>query len=68
MLVLSRKSNESIIIGDQVKVTIVKVQGNKVRIAIEAPEDVRVLRHELAHWHEASFDEIDASARPCAAC
>ena len=47
MLVLSRKQNERIRVGDSVVVTIVRVSGDKVRIGIEAPADVRVLRDEL---------------------
>ena len=49
MLVLSRKQNERIRVGDSVVVTIVRVSGDKVRIGIEAPADVRVLRDELDH-------------------
>jgi carbon storage regulator len=47
MLVLSRKQNERIRVGDSVVVTIVRVSGDKVRIGIEAPAHVRVLRDEL---------------------
>ncbi len=47
MLVLSRKQNERIRVGDSVVVTIVRVSGDKVRIGIEAPPHVRVLRDEL---------------------
>lgn len=47
MLVLSRKQNERILIGDSVVVTVVRVSGDKVRIGIEAPANVRVLRDEL---------------------
>lgn len=47
MLVLSRKQNERIRVGDSVVVTIVRVSGDKVRIGIEAPPNVRVLREEL---------------------
>ncbi len=47
MLVLSRKINEEIVIGDNIKVTVLKLKGNTVRIGIEAPNDVRVLRAEL---------------------
>lgn len=47
MLVLSRKQNERIRVGDSVVVTIVRVSGDKVRIGIEAPPEVRVLRDEL---------------------
>ena len=47
MLVLSRKQNERIRVGESVVVTVVRVSGDKVRIGIEAPADVRVLRDEL---------------------
>jgi carbon storage regulator len=47
MLVLSRKQQEQIKIGDQITVTIVRVKGNTVRVGIEAPRDVRVVRSEL---------------------
>jgi carbon storage regulator len=47
MLVLSRTRDESIIIGDNVVVTIVDVRGDKVKLGIEAPQDVSVHRREV---------------------
>lgn len=47
MLVLTRKPGESLRIGDQIRVVIVASQAGKVRVGIEAPEDVLVLREEL---------------------
>jgi carbon storage regulator len=47
MLVLSRKPGQKIHIGDNITVTIVEIQGNRVRLALEAPNDVRILRAEL---------------------
>ena len=47
MLVLSRQRDESIIIGDNVVVTIVDIRGDKVRIGIQAPEEVPVHRQEV---------------------
>ena len=47
MLVLSRQSDETIIIGDNIRVTIVEVRGDKVRIGIDAPRDVAVNRQEI---------------------
>lgn len=47
MLVLARRRNEGIVIGEGITVTIVEVRGNQVRLGIEAPKDVRVLREEL---------------------
>ena len=47
MLVLSRKQQQQIKIGDAITVTIVRVKGNTVRVGIEAPRDLRVIRAEL---------------------
>jgi len=47
MLVLSRKQTERIRLGDSITVTVVRVSGDKVRLGIEAPPDVLVLRDEL---------------------
>ena len=47
MLVLSRKESQRIRLGDSIVVTIVKISGDKVRVGIEAPTDVLVLRDEL---------------------
>ena len=47
MLVLSRKQGQQIFVGSSVVVTIVRVSGDKVRIGIEAPDEMRVLRGEL---------------------
>lgn len=47
MLVLSRKKNESIIIDDQIVITVVEIRGDKVRLGIEAPRDVPIHRSEI---------------------
>lgn len=47
MLVLTRKANQSIKIGDEIEVSILSVSGDKVRIGIEAPHDVSVFRKEV---------------------
>jgi len=52
MLVLSRKVREKIKLGDSITLTIVKVSGDKVRLGIEAPADVKVLRDELERYPE----------------
>jgi carbon storage regulator len=48
MLVLSRKLGEKIVIGDNIIVTVVKIDRNQIRIGIEAPHDVPVYREEIA--------------------
>lgn len=57
MLVLSRKENERIRLGDSIVLTIVRVSGDKVRLGIQAPPDVLVLRDELE-----TFDKPEAAA------
>ena len=47
MLVLTRRSNQSIMIGDDVEVTVLGVSGEKVRLGITAPEEVAVFREEV---------------------
>jgi carbon storage regulator len=47
VLVLTRKSNQSIMIGDQIEVSVLAVMGEKVRIGIEAPRSVPVFRKEV---------------------
>jgi carbon storage regulator len=58
MLVLSRRQSERVRLGDAIVVTIIRVSGDKVRLGIEAPPDVLVLRDELKpNEDEASRDE-----------
>ena len=53
MLVLSRKVGERILIGDQISVTVVRINANSVRIGIDAPPAMAVIRDELAQRMEA---------------
>ncbi|GCD09026.1 carbon storage regulator CsrA [Clostridium tagluense] len=47
MLVISRKKGESLLIGDDVEITIVKIESGSVKIAISAPKEIGILRSEL---------------------
>jgi carbon storage regulator len=47
MLVLSRKSGERIVIGENIEIKVVDIRGNQVRLAIEAPRDVSIHRQEI---------------------
>ena len=60
MLVLSRKIGERIVIDDHIQVTVVGIQGDKVRLGVTAPPDVRVDRQEV-HQRRAEF-ATDAQA------
>jgi carbon storage regulator len=61
MLVLTRKSNQSIMIGDDIEVSVLAVMGEKVRIGIAAPRDVPVFRKEV--YLEIKLDEADGDQR-----
>ena len=47
MLVLTRKSNQSIMIGDDIEVSVLSIMGEKVRIGIQAPQEIPVFRKEI---------------------
>ena len=61
MLVLSRKESQRIRLGESIVVTIVKISGDKVRIGIEAPSNVLVLRDELEAREPAIVGETAAN-------
>jgi carbon storage regulator len=65
MLVLTRKSNQSIMIGDDIEVSVLAIMGEKVRIGIQAPRDVPVFRREvyLEIQQERSDEEETTDAR-----
>jgi len=47
MLVLTRKKNQSIVLNDNIELTVIEIQGDQVRIGINAPKDVKVFRKEV---------------------
>lgn len=58
MLVLSRKESERITLGDSIVLTIVKISGDRVRLGIEAPPDLVILRTELESTRVESTDSV----------
>jgi carbon storage regulator CsrA len=64
MLVLTRKVQQQIQIGDQITITVVRVHGQQVRIGISAPNDVRIMRRELT---EKPVADAPAASSPVAA-
>ena len=65
MLVLSRKEGESFDFNGQIRVTIVKIDGNRVRVGIHAPDSVQVLRRELGEWAEFSSEQRPVRDSTC---
>ena len=59
MLILSRKTNEKIMIGDDISISIIEIRGDQVRIGVDAPKTVKVFRQEV-------FDAIKAENRAAA--
>ena len=52
MLVISRKAGEGIIIGEGIKITVAEISKDKIKLGIEAPPDVRIIREELHNTKE----------------
>ena len=63
MLALSRKPGEKVVIGNSITLTVVEVRGNRVRLAFDAPAQVRILRAELACRQGEPLD-ADQDGRP----
>jgi carbon storage regulator len=71
MLVLTRKSNQSIMIGDEIEISVLAIMGEKVRIGIQAPRDVPVFRKEVyleiqqerSEETKGAREEVDAALR-----
>jgi len=59
MLILSRKTNEKIMIGDDISISIIEIRGDQVRIGVDAPRTVKVFRQEV-------FDAIKAENKAAA--
>jgi len=59
MLVLSRKPLQSIMVGSEIKITVVKIERNQVRIGIEAPQGITILREELVEFSDQDEDRLD---------
>lgn len=67
MLVLARRVNESLMIGDEIEVKLLSIDGDTVRLGIEAPKDVLILRKELySQVAEVNRSAVEASSEDIA--
>lgn len=64
MLILQRKTGESLVIGEDVRVTVVSIEGGRVRLAISAPSEISILRSELLDAKLANQDSAAEEAAP----
>lgn len=64
MLILQRRAGESLVIGNDITVSVVSVEGARVRLAISAPEDIPILRSELVTATAANRDAAMEESTP----
>jgi carbon storage regulator len=64
MLVISRRESESIVINGNITITVVRIQGDKVRLGVEAPANIPVHRHEVQEAIDSETERPRATDRP----
>lgn len=66
MLILQRKAGESLLIGDEIEISVLSVEAGRVRLAIEAPKSVSILRSELKSAAATNREAAEEEASPLA--
>ena len=64
MLIISRKKTESLIIGGNIEITVIDIQGDRVRIGIEAPGDIKIVRKELLETEDVNREAAGIKVKP----
>ncbi len=64
MLILQRKAGESVLIGEEIEISVLSVEAGRVRLAIQAPKSVPILRSELRTAAEANREAADEEVPP----
>ena len=64
MLILQRKAGESVLIGEEIEVSVLSVEAGRVRLAIQAPRSVAILRSELKNAAATNREAADEEASP----
>ena len=63
MLVVTRKTEESVIIADNIEITVLEVAIDRVKLGISAPKDIKIIRNELRHAQETNLDSSQAVSK-----
>ena len=66
MLILTRREGESVLIGDEVTITVLRVKGNQVRLGVNAPKNVSVQREEISERVRADVTGTTSTVAPVA--
>ena len=64
MLIISRKKNEGIIINENTEITVIDIQGDRVRIGIAAPSEVKIVRKELLETEDINRESAQTKIKP----
>lgn len=67
MLIITRKQGESFMLGDDIEITVSEINGDRIRIAIDAPKDVKILRKELIDAMNSNKEAADSAVPSSAA-
>lgn len=59
MLILTRKAGDSVLIGDNIKITVLSINGKQIKIGVDAPKEIDVLREELTDTEDSTWSLID---------
>jgi len=59
MLVITRKTDESLLIADNIEITVLEISKDKVKIGVSAPRDVKVMRNELVATQDANIESAE---------
>ncbi|HBI53194.1 MAG: carbon storage regulator CsrA [Ruminiclostridium sp.] len=63
MLVVTRKTEESVIIADNIEITVLEVAKDRVKLGISAPKDIKIIRNELRNAQETNLDSSQAVSK-----
>lgn len=64
MLVITRKISESIVIGDNIKINILDVSGDKIKIGIDAPKNIKIMRNEVFDTMRNNIEAVKTDKMP----